>query len=139
MNLRQRLELLVIVALTFLAFANYHEVSGSVAWIQWLAVLSIMAFVYIFDVAFTNESMFIFDPDADNWRRKVVSTSQANTHARTNANACPCWSLLIIHAIFLMCSIALFQYSRNLFKVRSDPLLSFALFWEEQGQFYASH
>eukprot|EP00934_Nitzschia_sp_Nitz4_P002757 Nitzschia sp. Nitz4//scaffold169_size48518//4888//5240//NITZ4_007061-RA/size48518-snap-gene-0.47-mRNA-1//1//CDS//3329538355//2747//frame0 len=71
MNLRQQLEIVIIIALIFLSFATYHEGTGGVAWIQFLSVLGIMFFVYLFDVAFTNESMFIFDPDADNWRRKV--------------------------------------------------------------------
>lgn len=42
-------------------------------WIQFLSVLVIFFFIFIFDWAFTNESNFLFDPDADNWRRKVVS------------------------------------------------------------------
>jgi hypothetical protein len=72
MNLRQKIQVVLMLILTLLAFATYHEGTGSTAWLQWLAVLSIMAFVYIFDVSFTDEHSFIFDPDADNWRRKVV-------------------------------------------------------------------
>ena len=75
MILRQRLEVIILISLSFLAFASYHEGTGGVAWLQWLAMLSIMAFVLIFDMSFTNESNFLFDPDADNWRRKVVSDS----------------------------------------------------------------
>lgn len=41
-------------------------------WLQFLSVLSILFFLIIFDFGFTDESSFIFDPDADNWRRKVV-------------------------------------------------------------------
>jgi hypothetical protein len=73
MNLRQRLEVIAIIALTFLAFASYHEGTGGVAWVQYLSLISIFFFIFIFDWAFTNESNFMFDPDADNWRRKVVS------------------------------------------------------------------
>jgi hypothetical protein len=72
MNTRQKLTLIIMLFLTLLAFASYHPGTGGTAWLQWLAALSIIAFLYIFDVAFTDDSSFIFDPDADNWRRKVV-------------------------------------------------------------------
>jgi hypothetical protein len=42
---------------------------------MWLSVIVILTFTFIFDLAFSNESNFIFDPDADNWRRKVVCSS----------------------------------------------------------------
>jgi hypothetical protein len=61
-----------MLILALFAFATYHEGTGGTGWLQWLTALSILAFVYIFDVSFTDESSFIFDPDADNWRRKVV-------------------------------------------------------------------
>jgi hypothetical protein len=73
MILRQKIEITLLLALAFLAFATYHEGTGSVMWLQFLTMLTIFAFVFIFDWAFTNESNFMFDPDADNWRRKVVS------------------------------------------------------------------
>jgi len=71
MILRQKIQICVMLFLALLAFATYHEGSGSVMWLQWLSVLSIMAFLLIFDLGFTDESSFIFDPDAENWRRKV--------------------------------------------------------------------
>ena len=72
MNLRQKLQVILMIVLTLLSFGAYHEGTGSVVWLQWLSVLSIMAFLLIFDLGFTNEHSFIFDPDAENWRRKVV-------------------------------------------------------------------
>ena len=72
MNLRQKIQIVIMLLLVLFCFATYHEGTGSTAWLQWLASLSILAFVFIFDVSFTDESSFIFDPDADNWRRKVV-------------------------------------------------------------------
>jgi len=72
MILRQRLQVLLLLFLTLLAFASYHEYTGGVAWLQYLALITILSFMFVFDVAFTNDSQFIFDPDADNWRRKVV-------------------------------------------------------------------
>ena len=74
MNLRQKIQVVLLLLITLLAFATYHEGTGGTAWLQWLAVLTIMAFTFIFDLSFTNESSFLFDPDADNWRRKVVRT-----------------------------------------------------------------
>lgn len=75
MNLRQKLQVLILLLLTLFAFAAYHEGTGGVAWIQYLSLIAIFTFTLIFDLAFTNDSQFIFDPDADNWRRKVVSAS----------------------------------------------------------------
>ena len=43
---------------------------------QLLTVVAMLIALLVFDLAFTSESMFIFDPDADNWRRKVVSHHQ---------------------------------------------------------------
>ena len=74
MLLRQKIQFSLMIFLTLLAFGAYHEGTGSVVWLQWLSVLSIMAFLLIFDLGFTDESNFIFDPDAENWRRKVVSS-----------------------------------------------------------------
>jgi len=75
MNLRQKIQVVVMLLLALIAFATYHEGTGSTAWLQWLASLSILAFVFIFDVSFTDDSSFLFDPDADNWRRKVEALS----------------------------------------------------------------
>ena len=72
MNLRQKLQIVILAVLILFAFASYHEGSGSTIWLQWLAVVTIMIYMFIFDVSFMNESSFIFDPDAENWRRKTV-------------------------------------------------------------------
>jgi hypothetical protein len=72
MNLRQRIQVLILFTLILFAFASYHEGSGNTAWLQWLSVISIAAFTFVFDLTFTNDSQFIFDPDAENWRRKTV-------------------------------------------------------------------
>ena len=73
MQLRQKIEVVVLLALIFLTFASYHQGTGSVLWLQWLTIVTMAAFVFVFDMAFLDESGFIFDPDADNWRRKTVS------------------------------------------------------------------
>jgi hypothetical protein len=73
MNLRQRIQIWTLLVLILFCFASYHQGSGGVGWLQWLTAISIFVFLLIFDLAFTNDSQFIFDPDADNWRRKVVS------------------------------------------------------------------
>lgn len=71
MIVRQRLQVVAILFFSFIAFASYHEGTGSTVWLQWLTLISMLAFMLIFDLAFMNESMFIFDPDAENWRRKT--------------------------------------------------------------------
>jgi hypothetical protein len=75
MNLRQRIQVWTLLILILFCFASYHQGSGGVGWLQWLTAISIFVFLLVFDLAFTNDSQFIFDPDADNWRRKVVSRS----------------------------------------------------------------
>jgi len=70
-ELRQKLQIGLLIFFTLVAFASYHE--GSTLWLQWLMLLWILAFTLVFDVVFTNESNFIFDPDAENWRRKTAT------------------------------------------------------------------
>jgi len=72
MNLRQKLQVITLLVLALLAFSSYHAGTGGVAWLHWLAMITIFSFLFVFDMAFTNDSNFLFDPDADNWRRKVV-------------------------------------------------------------------
>ena len=71
MVLRQKIEIALLLFFTLVAFASYHEGTGSTAWMQWATLVIFLGFTYVFDVVFTNESSFIFDPDADNWRRKT--------------------------------------------------------------------
>lgn len=71
MNLRQRIQIALIIFLSFIAFASYHKGTGSTAWMQWTTVIVFIMFGLVFDLTFTDDSMFLFDPDADNWRRKT--------------------------------------------------------------------
>ena len=74
MELRQQVQAALIIFLSFIAFASYHEGTGSTAWMQYLTVIVMLVFGFFFDVAFTDNSSFIFDPDADNWRRKTEAS-----------------------------------------------------------------
>lgn len=74
--LRQKIQLAALIFVSFLAFASYHPGTGSTLWLQYLMLLVILAFALVFDLAFTNESSFIFDPDAENWRRKTEAMSK---------------------------------------------------------------
>jgi len=76
MNYRQKLQIMLMLFFSFLAFASYHKGTGSTVWLQYLMLLTILFFTLVFDLAFTNESMFIFDPDAENWRRKTEAASK---------------------------------------------------------------
>jgi len=81
MNVRQKIQVLLLLLFIFFTFAAYHPGTGGTGWLQLLTVVTFLTFVLVFDCAFTNESSFIFDPDAENWRRKTVSF------------VCFCWSL----------------------------------------------
>jgi hypothetical protein len=71
MNTRQRLQVFLLLFFSFIAFASYHPNTGSTAWMQWATVVIVLFFTFVFDLAFTDDSNFLFDPDADNWRRKT--------------------------------------------------------------------
>jgi hypothetical protein len=70
MNIRQRITTALLLFLILVTFASYSQ--GSVVWLQWLTVVALVFFSLSFDLLFTSDSSFIFDPDADNWRRKTV-------------------------------------------------------------------
>jgi hypothetical protein len=74
MILRQKIQVLVLFLLILLAFASYSQ--GTVAWLQWTTAIAIFFFMFVFDLTFTNDSNFIFDPDAENWRRKTVRSQK---------------------------------------------------------------
>ena len=44
---------------------------GPVLWIQWTVVVIFLGIMLLVDLMFTDESAFVFDPDPDNWRRRV--------------------------------------------------------------------
>eukprot|EP00552_Chaetoceros_brevis_P004676 CAMPEP_0197735064 /NCGR_PEP_ID=MMETSP1435-20131217/252_1 /TAXON_ID=426625 /ORGANISM="Chaetoceros brevis, Strain CCMP164" /LENGTH=76 /DNA_ID=CAMNT_0043322605 /DNA_START=26 /DNA_END=256 /DNA_ORIENTATION=- len=71
MNYRQKIQATLILLLIFITFASYHPGTGSTAWLQYLSIAIMFTFGLLFDVSFTDKKSFIFDPDADNWRRKT--------------------------------------------------------------------
>jgi hypothetical protein len=75
MNYRQKVQAMIIIFLIFLSFASYHKGTGSTAWMQFASIAIMFVFGLLFDVTFTDDSNFIFDPDADNWRRKTEAAS----------------------------------------------------------------
>ena len=62
MNVRQKIQVAILLLLILFTFATYHKGTGSTVWLQWLTVVSLAAFMLVFDLAFTNDSQFIFDP-----------------------------------------------------------------------------
>jgi len=89
MILRQKLQALLLLLLIFFAFASYHKNTGDTTWLQWLTVVVFLSFTFIFDVSFSGDSQFIFDPDAENWRRKTVShfrSGSSSACGRTNTS-----------------------------------------------------
>ncbi|GMH64276.1 hypothetical protein TrRE_jg9795 [Triparma retinervis] len=66
---RHKLEIALLIFLIFIAFAS--AASPTTIWVQWTTLAVVVFFGLIFDMAFTDDSSFVFDPDADNWRRKT--------------------------------------------------------------------
>eukprot|EP00631_Chrysoreinhardia_giraudii_P005387 CAMPEP_0197421628 /NCGR_PEP_ID=MMETSP1170-20131217/9899_1 /TAXON_ID=54406 /ORGANISM="Sarcinochrysis sp, Strain CCMP770" /LENGTH=71 /DNA_ID=CAMNT_0042948893 /DNA_START=47 /DNA_END=262 /DNA_ORIENTATION=+ len=60
----------LIILFAFFAFAS------KVLWIQWTTGAIFVGFFLLFDLIFLDESQFIFDPDPDNWRRRVEKVSR---------------------------------------------------------------
>lgn len=65
MGFRHIFYVFFIILFAFCAFAS------SVLWVQWTTVTVLFIFGLLFDLLFTNEKAFIYDPDPDNWRRRV--------------------------------------------------------------------
>lgn len=62
MKLRQKLTVGLLLFLIFITFASYHESSGGTGWLQLLTLITMVVFVLTFDVLFTQQSTFVFDP-----------------------------------------------------------------------------
>ncbi|KAL3785494.1 hypothetical protein ACHAWO_013434 [Cyclotella atomus] len=75
-NIRPKVTRALILFLSFIAFASYHKGTGSTAWLQWMTLIIFLVMGHVFDVAFTADNTFVFDPDADNWRRKTEAARQ---------------------------------------------------------------
>jgi hypothetical protein len=71
LNTRQTVQVLLLILFSFLAFASYHEGTGSTVWLQLTTLVVFLVMTLVFDLSFTDSSSFLFDPDADNWRRKT--------------------------------------------------------------------
>ena len=65
MGFRHMLMAALIILFSFCAFAS------KVLWIQWTTTAIFMGFFLLFDLMFLDASAFVFDPDPDNWRRRV--------------------------------------------------------------------
>ena len=65
--MRQKLVIALLTLFTFIAFAA----SGSDTWISWTIPMIFLSFGLLMDCMFSQESSFVFDPDAENWRRKT--------------------------------------------------------------------
>eukprot|EP00519_Triparma_laevis_P010796 CAMPEP_0182510840 /NCGR_PEP_ID=MMETSP1321-20130603/29450_1 /TAXON_ID=91990 /ORGANISM="Bolidomonas sp., Strain RCC1657" /LENGTH=73 /DNA_ID=CAMNT_0024717387 /DNA_START=68 /DNA_END=289 /DNA_ORIENTATION=- len=69
LNSRQSFTFLLLLLLILFAFMSSS--SPTTLWMQWSVVVVLAFAALIFDVAFTDGKDFVFDPDADNWRRKT--------------------------------------------------------------------
>ena len=46
---------------------------GNSYYLPWVTLVIFLMFGLLFDVMFTQDSTFMFDPNYDNWRRRVDS------------------------------------------------------------------
>ena len=74
---RQKLELFLIALFILFAFASYSKYTASTAWLQWTTLVIFLVFTYTFDKSFTDESSFVFDPDAVSYRAMLVCSVEA--------------------------------------------------------------
>ena len=66
---RHQFEIFLLVFFSIITYASYND--NTTTWLQWLTLTILIFFSFIFDVSFSDSSSFLFDPDADNWRRKT--------------------------------------------------------------------
>ena len=71
MNGRQQFELLLILLTSVLIFLTYSPSDPRYFWMYWCTLLVFLVFGYLLDMMFSADMAFVFDPNPDNWRRKV--------------------------------------------------------------------
>lgn len=49
----------------------FCSAASSQLWAQWLVAVIFVGVMLLVDLIFLDDSSFIFDPDPDNWRRRV--------------------------------------------------------------------
>jgi len=62
--------LILIVVFTFIAFAA-GTVDDYYYYIPWTTVVVFFFFGFLFDVLFMSDAQFLFDPNYENWKRRI--------------------------------------------------------------------
>lgn len=60
----------VLMVFLIILFAFFASASKTL-WTHWITATVFVGFFLLFDVLFLDDSSFIFDPDPENWRRRV--------------------------------------------------------------------
>ena len=102
-NLRQKIELALILFFTLIGFASYHPETGSTAWLQWLTLVILLFFTYTFDASFTDQSSFIFDPDAVSAALSLSLSRRSGRPAGALRDVPPCRSSPLSHHFLREC------------------------------------
>lgn len=71
MNARHQFELTLIVLSIIMIFLTYSPSDPRYFWTYWCTIFVFLTFAYIIDMMFSADLSFVFDPNPDNWRRKV--------------------------------------------------------------------
>ena len=71
MSVTQSILRILLVLAAAMCYATYTPSDPIYFWMYWATIFVFLAFGYLIDVMFSDQSSFVFDPNADNWRRKV--------------------------------------------------------------------
>jgi hypothetical protein len=71
MNLRQKAELFLLALVATLVYLNYNPYDDKAGWILYATLWIFLAFGYLVDMMFCQDMLFVYDPNPENWRRKV--------------------------------------------------------------------
>ncbi|GAB9472654.1 hypothetical protein Gpo141_00009827 [Globisporangium polare] len=65
-NYRQKLQLLIIIFFTFIAFGAADD-----AWMPWATLIVFLSMILLTDLLFLDQSQFQYNPDYKNWARSM--------------------------------------------------------------------
>ncbi len=71
MSVTQSILRVLLVLSAAMIYATYTPSDPIYFWMYWCTIFVFLSFGYLIDVMFNDQMSFIFDPNADNWRRKA--------------------------------------------------------------------
>jgi len=71
MGFRHYFELVLLGLVSIITYLSYNPLDEDNTWISWSVLLVFLSFGYLIDMMFSDSLAFVYDPNPENWRRKV--------------------------------------------------------------------